>query len=153
MFRRVSRHQGGVPGRDRLSRVLVGAVLAVVMLASALLLPESGLRAESLRPPGSSATPGADAAADRLLHDPTRPPGMSPGRRGAVKVSRWVLTSTLISPDRRLATINGRTVAIGQGVGGGGVVEDIQPTQVRLRFKSRSLEVKLLPGRVKRPVQ
>ncbi len=108
---------------------------------------------------GGWAAPAVHAQAHRpvagpALPDPTRPPGKSLAGHGtgARGVARWVLSSTLISPDRRLATINGRIVAVGQRVVGGAVVEEIQPAQVRLRLRSRHFYVKLLPGGVKWPV-
>lgn len=92
-------------------------------------------------------------AAEPGLRDPTRPPGMAvPGRSGAPAPTRWVLSSTLIAPGRRLATINGRTVAVGEHIAGA-VVEAIWPAQVRLRSEGREFVVELLPGSVKRPVE
>lgn len=120
---------------------------AVILLA--LGVPGAGCWAASAVP-----VQAHRPVAGPALPDPTRPPGKSPAGRGTgVRgVARWVLSSTLISPDRRLATINGRIVAVGQRVVGGAVVEEIQPAQVRLRLRSRRFYVKLLPGSVKWPV-
>lgn len=92
--------------------------------------------------------PSAAAA----LKDPTRPPGYAAGTSRAAHRPAWVLTQTLISPGRRLATINGRRVSVGEWVRGALVVE-ILPTEVKLRRQHRTFSIKLLPGRVKRPAR
>jgi len=86
------------------------------------------------------------------LKDPTRPPGYAAGGGRASHRPAWVLSQTLISPGRRLATINGRRVSVGEWVRGAVVVE-ILPTEVKLRRKHRTFSIKLLPGRVKRPAR
>ncbi|MEJ2508115.1 MAG: general secretion pathway protein GspB [Gammaproteobacteria bacterium] len=95
----------------------------------------------------------AAAAPTTALDDPTRPPGYtSTGRGGAVQRPRWVLSQTLISPGRRRAIVNGRSVSEGDWIHGAVVVE-ILPTEVKLRRRDRTFSIKLLPGRVKRPAR
>ena len=93
----------------------------------------------------------ASPVAGATLKDPTRPPGYATGHSASSHRPVWVLTQTLISHGRRLATINGRSVSVGERVRGAVVVE-ILPTEVKLRRKDRTFSIKLLPGRVKRPV-
>lgn len=92
--------------------------------------------------------PGLSLAA---LDDPTRPPGSRPSiPKGSthVKQRKWVLTSTLISRERRIATINGRIVVSGDVINGARVVE-ILPTLVTLRSKQRKIRINLLSGKIK----
>lgn len=92
-------------------------------------------------------------AAPATLDDPTRPPGYtSAGRSSAIRQPQWVLSQTLISPGRRLAIVNGRSVSEGEVIRGAVVVE-ILPTEVKLRRRDRTFSIKLLPGRVKRPAR
>ena len=66
-------------------------------------------------------TAAGPAAAD--LSDPTRPPdyAAAPAADGAAAAAEpqrgWDLTSTLVSPSRRLAVINGRVVTPGARLG------------------------------------
>ena len=92
--------------------------------------------------------------ADAALKDPTRPPTIqSAGRAVATRAAFWRLTSTLISPERRIAVINRRIVEAGQRVGGALVVW-IGPGRVRLRLRhnDREFMLRLLPRDVKTPV-
>ena len=87
------------------------------------------------------------------VEDPTRPPGMSeaPSIRSSesAQVSpRWVLTSTLVSPDRRSAVINDRVVSLGDRVNGATVVE-INPSEVRLRASGHELTLVMLKNNIK----
>ncbi len=79
------------------------------------------------------------------LDDPTRPPGLRPppasaGAAGGVRRARWVLQSTLISPERRLAIVNRRTVAVGGRINGARVVA-ILPASVVLEHKGRRIQL------------
>lgn len=89
-------------------------------------------------------------AAHADLTDPTRPPDYQPPANSATAAQPWVLTSTLISPSRRLAVINGRVYAPGDVVGGARIMA-IEPYAVRLSKAGRTFTLRLLPGKVKRP--
>ena len=89
-------------------------------------------------------------AAHADLTDPTRPPDYQLPANTATAAQPWVLTSTLISPSRRLAVINGRVYAAG-GVVGGAKIIAIEPYAVRLSKAGRTFTLSLLPGKVKRP--
>ena len=63
------------------------------------------------------------------LDDPTRPPGYRlalPGGQKAVGSTRFSLSSVRISPTRRSAVVNDRSVEPGDTVNGAKVVSDIQ---------------------------
>lgn len=85
------------------------------------------------------------------LSDPTLPPGMKVAKAGAGTKSapRWTLSSTLIAPTRRLATINGKTVSVGGQVNGAEVTT-IEPARVTLREGSKHIVVELSPRDFKR---
>jgi len=68
---------------------------------------------------------------------------------GADANSGWVLTSTLVSEGRRLATINGRTVRQGQSIGGAQVIK-IDPAGVTLLQDGERKRIALLPSSVKK---
>lgn len=87
-----------------------------------------------------------------VLHDPTAPPGQGYSvtkPAGTITAPQWVLTSTLIATDRRLANINGTMVAVGTQVAGAQVTA-IEPDYVRLRKGDKELILELLPGDIKR---
>lgn len=85
------------------------------------------------------------------LTDPTRPPGIKmPGKLAGTKSApRWVLSSTLIAPARRLATINGKTVSVGERVSGAEVMT-IEPARVSMRKGNKDFVVELSPRDFKR---
>ena len=78
------------------------------------------------------------AAPDAILVDPTQPMGASAPRRGLV------LESTMISPERRLAMINGRVLGVGGRINGA-VVTNIKPYAVTLRKGGRKIHLRLVP--------
>lgn len=85
-----------------------------------------------------------------VLKDPTRPPSYRfMGGAGMKAAPRWVLSSTLIAPARRLATINGKTVSVGQKIGGARVVA-INPAYVAIRDGDKEIILELLPVEIKR---
>jgi len=99
----------------------------------------------------------AALAADTFdgLADPTRP---SFGRASAADEGRGVgglvLQSVLVSPERRIAVINGTRVTVGGRVGNA-LVTEIEPYAVTLQRESGLLRLTLLPPRaapMKRPV-
>ena len=87
-----------------------------------------------------------------VLKDPTRPPTHrnNPLNASGTKAApRWTLSSTLIAPARRLATINGKTVGVGQNIAGARVVA-IEPSRVALRDGDKEIILELLPMDIKR---
>lgn len=94
-------------------------------------------------------------AARADFRDPTRPPTARSGkihhRSHAVGRSRWTLTSTVVSPGRRLAVVNGTTMKVGQYLNGARLVE-IFPHAVMLRRGSREFTLRFSSGRVKASV-
>jgi MSHA biogenesis protein MshK len=91
----------------------------------------------------------ASSAFAQGLSDPTRPPSASPSIQNTTdEVSR--LQSVLISPGRKLAVIDGRTVALGERVGDATVVA-IAPAQVILQRGGSYQTLKLHPGIEKKP--
>lgn len=75
-----------------------------------------------------------------LLPDPTRPAAAT---RQAPD-GGLALQSTLISPSRRVAVINGREVGVGERVGDA-VVADIRPYEVVLNKNGRETRLRMLP--------
>lgn len=84
------------------------------------------------------------------LEDPTQPPDFvsSGNATSSAQLPRWVVSSILISKDRHLAVVNGKTVKRGEEIDGARVVS-ISPTAVRLRSSVETFIVKLLPAQVK----
>ena len=96
--------------------------------------------------PGVLAALLAGAAQAQPMGDPMRPPGLTASGGLAPEPSAGPhLQSVLISPQRRLAVINGETVALGGKVGDATLVR-IAETGVVLK-RGESLEtLPLLPG-------
>jgi MSHA biogenesis protein MshK len=91
----------------------------------------------------------ASSAIAQGLSDPTRPPSdPAPAQNAAQPASR--LQSVLISPGRKLAVIDGRTVSVGERVGDAKVVA-ISPAQVVLQTGGAYQTLKLHPGIEKHP--
>jgi MSHA biogenesis protein MshK len=94
---------------------------------------------------------GAPAFADESLPDPTRPSftqgdgteGSTSGQHGLV------LQSVLIGPQRRLAVINGRSLAVGERFADV-TVTAIHPHEVVLKRASGEFTLRLLPRYVSR---
>jgi hypothetical protein len=87
-----------------------------------------------------------------VLIDPTRPANYQhKGDKGVgIKAApRWVLSSTLISPARRVATINGKTVTEGEHLGAARVVT-IESASVVLMDGNKEIVLELLPQNFKR---
>jgi len=96
----------------------------------------------------ASALPARAADVFDSLPDPTRPASAS-GESAPSVVQGLVLQSVLIAPQRRLAVINGRTLAIGERFDGVTVI-DIQPHEVVLKRASGELTLRLVPRYVSR---
>ena len=86
------------------------------------------------------------------LGDPTRPPDYKkqaePPQAEAVAVEKWALTSVLISPQRRVAIVNGQAVQEGDTVESSRVVQ-IRTSEVLLQRDGKQIVVSLLPRAVK----
>jgi MSHA biogenesis protein MshK len=84
------------------------------------------------------------------LEDPTRPPDFVGVANGAKQsqVPTWQVSSILISKDRRMAVVNGKTVRQGDQVDSARVIR-ISPIAVTLRSSVETFTVKLLPAQVK----
>lgn len=85
------------------------------------------------------------------MSDPMRPPAYRGTLAAANKATkpRWVLSSTLISQHRRLATVNGKTLLVGEKISGAKLLE-IQPALVTLKYQGQKITIKLLPSVLKR---
>lgn len=84
------------------------------------------------------------------LEDPTRPLGFM-GKEGESKADQapvWIVTSILISGERRIAIVNGQAASQGDMVGDAKVVS-ISATAVTLRDSLGAFSVKLLPTQIK----
>jgi len=90
-------------------------------------------------------------AGAQVLVDPTRPPNAQPGEPEAAQ-SVTQLQSILIASNRRLAIINGTTVALGDMVGEAKVVR-ITETEVTLQKGDETEVLKLYPGVDKQPIK
>ena len=86
---------------------------------------------------------GALARADELI-DPTRPPDIVPLSAGDLSGfgGTFVLNSILISPQRRVAIVNGVRVKEGDQVDGAEVLE-IFRSGVRLKAEGETFEVRM----------
>jgi MSHA biogenesis protein MshK len=93
------------------------------------------------------------AAFAQGLSDPTRPPSFSDVPfDGAAAPSGPVLQSIVLSPNRRLALINGKLIGIGGRVGAATLVA-IEIDSVRLREGVGTRVLKLLPEAGKHDVE
>ena len=101
---------------------------------------------------------GAGAAHGALaqgLADPTRPPNVVPaagGGQAEAEAPSTQLQSVLLSPRRKLAVINGQTVALGEKVGDA-VVTKITESAVVLKYGDRTEVLKLLGDVERKPVR
>ena len=99
---------------------------------------------------------GASLAQAQALSDPTRPPQVTPGvarESGAPAAAPATrLQSILISPARKLAVIDGRTVTVGARVDDATVVQ-IAETHVTLRQGGELKTLELYPGIERKPVK
>jgi len=94
----------------------------------------------------------AQCASAQALTDPTRPPNVVQGEQGVESEPRTELQSVLISRGRRLAIINGETVALGGKLGDAKVTK-ISETEVELTYPDRKEVLKLLDGVERKPIR
>ena len=88
----------------------------------------------------------AGLAPAQQLGDPTRPTALDEPQAGDAAVRagpRWRLQSTLVADNRRLAVINGRTVAPGDRIDGA-TVRDVRQEGVTLEVDGRRVELRML---------
>ncbi len=88
------------------------------------------------------------ATAQQGLGDPMRPTALDepePVERAVRSGPRWRLQSTLVADSRRLAVINGRTVAQGERIDGA-TVREVRPGGVTLEVEGRRVELRVLHG-------
>lgn len=85
------------------------------------------------------------------LDDPTRPPGYRLVLPSGIKTTqaRYFLSSVRISPLRRSAVVNDRSVKMGDIVNGAKVVA-IYPSSVKLKKKGKIFTVRLVSNVVKK---
>jgi MSHA biogenesis protein MshK len=88
----------------------------------------------------------------QALVDPTRPPNAQAGEAPDAAPGGTQLQSILIASNRRLAIINGTTVALGGTVGDAKVVK-ITETEVTLKKGDETEVLRLYPGVDKQPVK
>jgi MSHA biogenesis protein MshK len=97
----------------------------------------------------------AGPALAQALTDPTRPPSaaalptVTDPQEGTGEAAAPRLQSVLISPDRKLAMIDGRTIPLGGTLGDATLVQ-ITETQVTLRRGAELTTLQLYPGVVRR---
>lgn len=83
------------------------------------------------------------------LDDPTRPANIANATSSATAVTAsWDLSSILVSPQRRVAIINGKTVKSGENLAGAKVLM-INETGVKLKYRGEIILLKLFPDSVK----
>ncbi len=90
-------------------------------------------------------------AAASTLADPTRPANaamFSSNRALESANNGWILNSTLVAADRRVAVINGKHVIEGESVGNATVLK-IQKLDVLIQVAGKRITLKLLPDIVK----
>lgn len=88
-------------------------------------------------------------AAQQGLGDPTRPTSLAePAAVRAVESGpRWRLQSTLVADTRRLAVINGKTVAQGERIDGA-LLREVRQEGVTLEVGDQRVELRVVPGSV-----
>jgi hypothetical protein len=87
-----------------------------------------------------------EAHAVAALPDPTRPVHFRKpsARPGVPRRTELVLQLTLVSPERQIALINGRTYGLGASINGA-VITEIKPYEVTLRRSGRETRLRFFP--------
>lgn len=95
----------------------------------------------------------AQAAAQIGLLDPTRPPTVAPSQspQATPEPPGPQLQSVLLAPGRKIAVINGESVALGEKLGGATLVR-VSETEVVLKDGAEMRVLKLYPSVEKSPV-
>lgn len=97
----------------------------------------------------AAALAAGPVVAESELPDPTRPAVWRAAAPAREQAPAWRLESTLISPQRRLAVIDGRLLRPGDRLDDAQVLE-IQPDRVTLRHGDRIVHLRLLPDQTKK---
>ncbi len=92
------------------------------------------------------------AAGAQGLPDPTEPTRATADAPAGGVATRWLLQSTLVANDRRIATVNGMAVAVGDTVDGARVLR-IDPYAVRIRTANGIIVLTLSDGDPKQVAQ
>ena len=83
------------------------------------------------------------------LNDPTLPPNVSTVvNQTTDSAASWQLSSILVSPQRRVAIINGKSVQPGEILSGAKVLS-ISETGVKLKHRGEIIQLRLFPANVK----
>ena len=85
--------------------------------------------------------------ADEPLRDPTRP--YSPSQDVHASSPRFVVNAIIISPQRRVAIVNGRRVTVGDSLGGATVIA-IEKNQLVLELGGKRITAGLNTGATRR---
>jgi len=94
----------------------------------------------------------AQATAQKGLLDPTRPPTVAPSPQATPEPPGPQLQSVLLAPGRKIAVINGESVALGEKLGEATLVR-VTETEVVLRHGAETRVLKLYPSVEKSPVR
>jgi hypothetical protein len=102
---------------------------------------------------------GAAPLAAQLLDDPMRPPSAISSKaigEGTTKATTdddgFQLSAIRITRDKRSATVNGKTVTVGDRIASARVLS-IQASSVTLQQNGKNLTINLLPLSIKKPVE
>jgi len=117
-------------------RLQITALIGLLGLVSGVALVSCGERADD---------GGRAVSAEPPIADPTRPPGVArtAAATGEPVDVALVLQSVIVSPERRVAVINGRSVRTGDRVGDSEVME-ISRSRVRLEGPKGSITLALV---------
>ncbi len=85
------------------------------------------------------------------ISDPMRPPDAKQVKAGssAAKKQGWWVTEVLISPERRIAVVNGRVVKVGSTINGA-KVSAIYGNAVKLDVNGKTVFISPIPRDIKR---
>lgn len=86
---------------------------------------------------------GGFAEAEESLRDPTRP--YSPAQGSRASAPRFVVNAIIISPERRVAIVNGRRVTVGGSIGRATVVA-IEKNELVLEIGGKRITAGLNEG-------
>jgi hypothetical protein len=85
----------------------------------------------------------SECLGDEFLRDPTRPYTVS--ERAAIAAPRFVVNAIIVSPERRVAIVNGRRVGVGASVDNATVIA-IEKNELVLEIGGKQQTVRLRNG-------
>ncbi len=91
---------------------------------------------------------GETAASAAPLGDPMRPYYLGTSRTVTEAKTAWQVQSILISPERRIAVVNGKSLAVGDSIGNA-TVTAIEPYVVTIEHQGKQTQLLLTPKSVK----